>query len=187
MMLRYKPENWKMLNLNIASNNTMQTTALLQTAWKKLDPYHAFEGRFYEDDIQAVFSDMKDATWIITFIGLLSITIACLGLLGITIFTVQSKTKEISIRKVIGASPASLMRILTKSYIQVMLIALLLAIPVSVLIANGFLQGMSQRISLNAFLFFPGILIIVLFSLLTIGSQTLKAVFTNPVKGLREE
>jgi putative ABC transport system permease protein len=187
MLLRYKPDQWSILNLNLASGNTMQTTAQLEATWKKLDPYHPFEGKFYEQNIQDIFADMRDAVWIIAFIGSLGVAIACLGLLGITIFTVQSKTKEISIRKVIGASPASLMRLLTKSYLQVMIIAVLLAIPISILLGNMMLQEMSQRISLGAGLFIPGVLIIVLLSVLTIGSQTLRAVLLNPVKGLREE
>jgi putative ABC transport system permease protein len=185
--MRYNPEQWSILNLSIASGNTMQTTSQLEAAWKKLDPYHPFEGKFYEDNIQAMFSDMRDAVWIIAIIAVLGVTIACLGLLGITIFTIQSKTKEISIRKVIGASPASLVQLLTKSYLQVMLIAVLIAIPVAVFLGNLMLQSISQRIALDAGLFIPGVLMIILLSLLTIGSQTLRAAFLNPVNGLREE
>jgi putative ABC transport system permease protein len=187
MIMRYNPEQWSILNLSIASGNTMQTTSQLAAAWKKLDPYHPFEGKFYEDNIQAIFSDMRDAVWIIAVIAVLGVTIACLGLLGITIFTIQSKTKEISIRKVIGASPASLVQLLIKSYLQVMLIAVLIAIPVAVFLGDLMLQSISQRIALNAGLFIPGVLMIVLLSLLTIGSQTLRAAFLNPVNGLREE
>ena len=123
----------------------------------------------------------------IAVISFLGITIACMGLLGITIFTVQSKTKEISIRKVVGASPASLVKMLSRSYVKVMTIAILLATPITFLIGKSLLQEMSQRINLNAGLFIPGILVIILLSSLTIGSQTLKAAFLNPVKGLREE
>ncbi|HRH48724.1 MAG TPA: ABC transporter permease [Panacibacter sp.] len=187
MLMRYNPANWSILNLGIASGNTMQTTAQIEAAWKKLDPYHSFAGRFYEDEVQAIFDDMRDAVWIIAFIAMLGVTIACLGLLGITIFTVQSKTKEISIRKVIGASPASLVRLLAKSYVQVMIIAVLLAVPISVFLGNLMLQEISQRITLDAGLFLPGVLVIALLSFLTIGSQTLRAAFSNPVKGLRDE
>lgn len=187
MLMRYNPEQWSILNLSIASGSTIQTTAQIESAWKKLDPYHPFDGRFYEDDIQAIFADMRDAVWIIAFIAMLGVTIACLGLLGITIFTVQSKAKEIAIRKVIGASPASLMRLLTRSYVQVMIIAVLLAIPIAVFLGNLMLQEMSQRITLDAGLFIPGVIVIVLLSFLTIGSQTLRAAFSNPVMGLREE
>jgi putative ABC transport system permease protein len=187
MLLRYDPARWSILNVNIASANTMQTTAQLEAAWKKLDPYHAFEGKFYEDNIQEIFADMRDAVWIIAFIGIIGVTIACLGLLGITIFTIQSKTKEISIRKVIGATPASLVRLLSRSYLQVMAIAVLIGIPVGVLLGNMILQQMSQRISLSVGLFIPGVIIVVLLSVLTIGSQTLRAASLNPVRGLREE
>lgn len=187
MLMRYNPANWSILNLSIASGNTMQTATQLEAAWKKLDPYHPFDGRFYDDEIQAVFSDMKDIIWMVAFIAMLGVTIGCLGLLGITMFTVQSKTKEISIRKVIGASPASLMRLLTKSYIQVMMIAILLAIPAAVLLGNTILQQVSQRIPLSVGLFLPGVLLIVLLSFITIGSQTIRAATVNPVKGLREE
>lgn len=187
MLMRYKPDQWSILNLSIASANTMQTVAELKSMWKKLDPYHAFEGKFYEQNIQEIFADMRDAVWIIAFIGIIGVTIACLGLLGITIFTIQSKTKEISIRKVIGASPSALIRLLTKSYLQVMLIAVLLAVPIGIFLGNMILQQMSHRIALNVGLFIPGVLIIILLSLLTIGSQTLRAAFLNPVKGLREE
>ncbi len=187
MLLRYKPENWSILNLNIASGNIIQTTAQLAAAWKKLDKYHAFQGRFYDDDIQLVFSDMRSAVWIIMFIGILGVTIACLGLLGITIFTVQSKTKEISIRKVVGASPASLIRLLTKSYVQVIGIAVLLAVPVVVWVGSSMLQESYYHIPFTPGLFVPGIGVVVLLSLLTVGFQTMKAIFINPVKGLREE
>ena len=187
MLMRYKPDQWSILNLSIASGNTMQTTAQLEATWKKLDPYHPFQGKFYEENIQDIFADMRDAVWIIAFIGMLGVTIACLGLLGITIFTIQSKTKEISIRKVIGASPASLVRLLTKSYLQVMIIAVLLAVPIEVFLGNLMLQSISQRITFSAGLFIPGVLLIVFLSLITISSQTLRAAFLNPVNGLRDE
>jgi putative ABC transport system permease protein len=187
MLMRYNPENWGVLNLSIASGNPLQTVSQLEAAWKKLDPYHPFEGKFYNEEVQSIFSDMRDAIWMIAFLSLLGITIACLGLLGITIFTVQSKTKEISIRKVIGASPLSLMKLLLKSYVQVMTIAIVMAIPISVYLGDLLLQGMSQRITLGAGLFIPGVAVIILLSVLTIGAQTLKAAFENPVKGLRTE
>jgi len=187
MLMRYNPEHWLILNLSIASGNTMQTTAQLEATWKKLDPFHPFQGRFYDDEIQAIFADIRDVIWMIAFIGMLGLTIACLGMLGITIFTIQSKTKEISIRKVVGASPPSIVLLLSRSYVQVMVLAILTAIPISAFLGHMLLQEMSQRIELSVGLFIPGVLVIVLLSLLTIGSQTLRAAFLNPVNGLREE
>lgn len=187
MLIRYKPENWSILNLGITSANTIQTVSQLESVWKKLDPYHSFQGRFYDEEVQSMFSSVRDLIWMIAFISMLGITIACLGLLGITIFTTQSKSKEISIRKVIGASPFSLVKLLSKSYVQVMVLAIILASPVSVILANRALQAMSQRITINVWLFVPGVLVVILLSLVTVGSQTIRAAVANPVKSLRTE
>jgi putative ABC transport system permease protein len=187
MLLRYEPAKWSILNVRLASGNMIQTTSQLEAVGKKLDPFHSFRGQFYEQNIQAMYADIRDIIWMIAFISFLGITIACLGLLGITLFTIQSKTKEISIRKVIGASPASLVKLLSRSYLQVMLIAIALAVPITSLLAHRLLQEMSQRISIGVSLFIPGIAIMILLSALTIGSQTLSAALVNPVKGLKEE
>lgn len=187
MLMRYNPGNWSILNISIASGNTMQTTAQLETAWKKLDPYRPFQAKFYDDEIQDIFAGNLDTVRMIAFMGILAIIIACLGLLGITISTTQSKTKEISIRKVVGASSFSLMKLLAKSYGQVMVISVLVAMPIAVFLSNRLLQEMSQRISLNAGLFIPGVLVIVFLSLLTIGSQIFRVAMANPVKSLRTE
>ena len=187
LLMRYDPKKWSILNLSIVSGNTMQTTAQLQAAWKELDPYHSFTGMFYDDEIQSIFSDNLDTVWMIGFIGIIAIAIACLGLLGIVIFTIQSKFKEISIRKVMGASSASLIRLLTKTYVRIIIIAILLAVPLAALLGNKLLEGQGQRIALNGVLLIPGVLLIILLSLLTVGSQVLRAAFMNPVKGLREE
>lgn len=187
MMMRYNPGHWSILNLRVASGNAMQITTQLENTWKKLNPSIPFTGRFYEEEIQSVFADMRDVIRMVAFIALIGIAIACLGLLGITIFMVQSRSKEISIRKVIGANPISIIRLLTRVYVQVIVMGVVLALPVAWFLGNKFLESMSQRISLNPGLFIPGILFIVLLSLLTIGSQTIRAVFLNPVKGLRTE
>ncbi len=187
MLLRYNPKYWSMLNLAIASENTMQTAASLEATWKKLDPYHHMDGRFYKDEIQSIFADNREIIWMISFVGFLGITIACLGLLGITTFTIQSKTKEISIRKVVGASPFALIRMLTRSYVQVMVIAMLISVPIAAFFGYKLLEELSQRIPLSAGLFIPGILAIILLSFMTIGSQTIRAAWMNPVKGLRDE
>jgi putative ABC transport system permease protein len=187
MMLRYDPQKWQILNVSIASSGAVKTIAELKATWKTLDRFHAFDGQFYKDDIEEAFSVLRNAVLIVAFLGTLGTIIACLGMLGITIFTIQSRTKEISIRKVIGASPVALIRLLTKTYVQVMSIAILLAVPIVVMVSNALLQGSHQHIELGPALFIPGLAIVVLLSLVTIGFQTVKAIFVNPVNGLREE
>jgi len=187
MMMRYKPGNWEILNLSIEPGNTVQTVAQLQNVWNKLDPYHPFQGSFYDKEIQSIFSEMKDVIWMVAFIAFIGITISCLGLLGITIFTIQSKAKEISIRKVIGADSFAIAKLLSKNYLQVILISIALALPVSYFLGNTLLQAIHQHITLSPFLFVPGIFLVLLLSVLTIGFQTMNAVFSNPAKSLRTE
>lgn len=187
MMMRYDPDQWQILNMNVTSDNTIQTVAQLETVWKKLDPHHPFQGKFYDKEIQSVFSDMKDVIWMVAFIAFIGITISCLGLLGITIFTIQSKAKEISIRKVIGADALSIAKLLSKNYLQVILIAIVLAIPVSYFLGYTLLQAIRQHITMTAFLFVPGIFLVLLLSAFTIAFQTIYAVFSKPVKSLRTE
>jgi putative ABC transport system permease protein len=187
MMLRYDPRKWYILNVSIASAGAVKTVAQLESVWKDLDRFSEFDGQFYRDDIEESFSMMRNAIWIVAFFGTLGTIIACLGMLGITIFTIQSRTKEVSIRKVIGASPAALMKLLTKTYVQVMIVAILLAVPIIVLVSNALLQSSQHHIDLSPVLFIPGVAIVLGLSLATIGFQTLRAIFMNPVNGLREE
>jgi putative ABC transport system permease protein len=187
MLMRYDPQKWSILNLSISSASTMKTTAQIRATWKKLDPYHSLQGMFYDEEIQSIFSDNLDTVWMIGFIGMIAIVIACLGLLGITLFTIQSKFKEISIRKVMGANSVSLIKLLSKTYVRIIIIAVLLGIPVSILLGTKLLEGQGHHIALRAGLFIPGILLIIVLSFLTISSQVLRAIFINPVHGLREE
>jgi putative ABC transport system permease protein len=187
LLLRYNPKSWAFLNLSIGSDHAIRTIASLESAWKKIDPYHPFDGRFYVDEIQRIFAEFRDVTWMISFIGFLGITIACLGLLGITMFAVQSKIREICIRKVVGASPLSLVRLLSGSYVQVLAIAILIATPTAAFLGYKLLEEISQRISLSFVLFIPGIALILFLSFLTVGTQTIRAALLNPVRGLRDE
>ncbi|WP_336515610.1 ABC transporter permease [Pollutibacter soli] len=187
MVMRYDPTQWNYLNISLNSSSVVSTVAQLGAVWKALDPYHQFNGRFYEEEVQAVYAGMRDITRMVAFIGFLGMVIACLGLLGITMFTVQSKTREISIRKVVGAGPFALVKLLSRSYFQVILISLLIAIPVVAILGNLVLQSISQRIEFGPGLFVPGVTVMLIFSALTVGSQTIRAAFVNPVNGLREE
>jgi ABC-type antimicrobial peptide transport system permease subunit len=187
MMMRYNTSEWNILNISIASGNTMQTVAQIENIWKKADPVHPIQGRFYNQEVQSIFSDMKDAIWIIAFIAFIGIMISCLGLLGITIYTVQSKAKEISIRKVVGAGAMDITKLLSRNYVQVILIAVLIALPVAWFLGSIILNSMHQHIPLSAGLFIPGLFLIIILSAFTIGFQTIKAILSNPASNLRSE
>ncbi len=187
LMLRYDPSALRFLNVRIHQGNITNTVASLESTWKTFDPDHAFDGRFYDDEIERAFADFNDTIFFVSFITFLGIVITCLGLLGITIFTIQSKAKEITIRKIFGASHFTIFKFLSKSYLRIMLISILVGSPVIFLLADQFLQLYNNRIPLSPVLLLPGFLLVFMITALTVSSQTIKAAVANPVKSLRTE
>ena len=175
------------LLVKLSSNDLSQGIATLAAVWQKVAPSLPFQYSFLHDDMQAQYED--DARWtnILQWISGLSILIACLGLLGVVGLTVAKRTKEIGIRKVLGASVSSLLLLLSKDYVRLVLIALVIAVPVANYCITEWLQHFAYRIDVNWWLFaLPGVLLL-LIALLTVSAQTLKAAQSNPVDSLRYE
>ena len=187
LMLRYNPSSLKILNLRLHPGSDASAIAKMQSIWKTLDADHAFEGRFYDDEVERTFAGNNDALLFISLITFLGIVITCLGLLGITIFTVQSRAREITIRKIFGAGNFNVIRLLSKSYLRILFISVSLATPIIYLLARQLLQLYNNHISLSLVLLIPGFLIVFIITLLTISSQTIKAAFSNPVNSLRTD
>ena len=163
---------------------------ILETIQSKWDAYRAnvpFEYSFLDDDLNAAYlSDQRQANLfgIFTF---LTIFIACMGLLGLIAFTAQQRTKEIGIRKVLGASISEIVRLLAIDFVKVVFIALLIASPIAGYFMNRWLQDFAYRIDIPWWVFaFSGILALGT-AMLTMGFQAVKAANANPVKSLRSE
>jgi putative ABC transport system permease protein len=187
LMLRYNPSKLNILNLRLHTGNDDSAIAKMQSIWKTLDAYHAFEGRFYDDEVERAFAGNNDALFFISLITFLGIVITCLGLLGITIFTVQSRAREITVRKIFGVSNLNLIRLLSKNYLRILLISISVAIPIIYLLARQLLQLYNNHIPLSPVLLIPGFIIVFIVTLLTISTQTMKAAFSKPVNSLRNE
>ena len=187
LLLRYRPDQFDVMNLQVTGTDLPTTVAVLERTWKQLDKERAINYQFYDETIAENYTDMKDMANVVGFIGLLGLIIACLGLLGMAIYSVETKAKEISVRKVIGASAVDLIRHLSKGYVALLLIAILIAVPASYLIGSQMLQTFAFSIPLNVWVFLPGVLALVLLGVLIIGSQTVRAAFANPVENLRNE
>jgi putative ABC transport system permease protein len=187
LILRYNPPSLQILNLRLHPGNDDSAIAKMQSIWKTLDADHAFEGRFYDDDVERAFAGNNDALFFISLITFLGIVITCLGLLGITIFTVQSKAREITIRKIFGAGTFNVIRLLSKSYFHILFISISVATPIIFLLARQLLQLYNNHIPLSPVLLIPGFLIVFIITLLTISTQTIKAAFSKPVNSLRTD
>jgi len=186
LLLRYDPAQLRVLNLKI-SGDPHAAIAALQTIWKTLGSPAPPEYSFYDDTVRKTFASLRDILWIVGYFGAIGILIACLGLLGMAIYTAETRSKEISIRKVIGASPANLAALLSKGYFMLLIISTVIALPISYLIGGQLLQTFAYHIPLDIWVFLPGVVLLFLLGAVTIGSQTLRAAWSNPVEALRKE
>lgn len=189
MMFRYsKSEPRGYLNLQIASTDLENTMAKIETAWKRFDHVHPLNARFYDQQIESAYADFSMMVKTIGFLAFLAICIASLGLFGMVVFTTETKLKEISIRKVLGASEPGLVYLLCRGFISLLGIAALIALPATYLLFDKILLTRfvyHQPIGLAELL--GGTLVVILLALVMIGSQTAKAARSNPAKVLKSD
>ncbi len=147
----------------------------------------ALDYKFLNDDYQALYASEERVAALSKYFAAIAIIISCLGLFGLAAFTAEKRRKEIGIRKVVGASVSNVVATLSKDFLTLVLIALLIAIPLSWWAANQWLHSFAYRVNLNGSVFLVTAVSVILITLLTISFQTIKAAIANPVKALRTE
>jgi putative ABC transport system permease protein len=187
MGLRHSPEGFHYAHLLISSPDMPKTMNKLEKAWEELDPERAFKAAFMDASIREYYLNFSDILYMVGFASLLAIVIACMGLFGMAAYSSEGRIKEIGIRKTMGATSFSIAYLVSRSYIRLIIIALIVALPVSWFGNNIWLQNFPYRVSFGAGTLFFASLFIVLVSFLTILSQTMKAARQNPVESLRYE
>ena len=130
-----------------------------------------------------------EARWkqIMLFAAVLTIFISCIGLFGLSVLAAEKRTKEIGIRKVLGASVSHITTILSKDFLKLVMIALVVAIPVAWLATGKWLENYPYRIDLSWWMFASAVILVILIALITVSFQAIKAAIANPVKSLRTE
>jgi putative ABC transport system permease protein len=146
-----------------------------------------FEYKFLDDDYQALYVSEQRVAALSKFFAGLAILISCLGLFGLAAFTAQKRQREIGIRKIVGASVSGVTIMLSKDFIKLVLLSLVIASPVAYYFMNKWLEGFAYRANVSAWLFVAIAVLIVIIAFITISFQTIKAALTNPVKSLRSE
>ncbi|MDO1444659.1 ABC transporter permease [Rhodocytophaga aerolata] len=187
-ILRYSNEPGGYLNVKIRSTDLPATLANIKAAWKKIDRVHPLEASFYDDQIEQAYNQYSVMIKIIGFLSFLAISIASVGLFGMIVYSTETRLKEISIRKVLGASESSLIYQLSKGFLALLLIAAFIALPVTYLFFNFVVLRefvYHQPIGISELLL--GVGVVMLLAIIMIGSQTLKAARNNPVNVLRNE
>ncbi len=187
LILQNKPSQWNILQLKISPNRADQTVADIQNAWHELAKGYEFKGEYYDTTIEKNYTIYKDISKFINFFALMGALIGMMGLLGMTIYAVQKRIKEIGIRKVLGASEAHLVLNLSKGFLILVGIGFLIAIPIGLYMSQLVLDNFANRVPVGFNIVLPGLLFLSLISLLTVCSQTLKAALVNPVESIKNE
>ena len=173
--------------VKIKSGNEQQTIARIKNLYNKYNSGLDFNYAFLDDDYNKLYASELRVSVLSRYFAGIAILISCLGLFGLAAFTAQKRRKEIGIRKVIGASVSNVVTMLSKDFLALVCIALLIAIPVSWWAANQWLQSFAYRINITPFVFvITGVSVIVI-TLITISFQSIKAAVANPVESLRTE
>ena len=182
----YKPAN-AVMYVKASGKDAPRAIAATEKLWKTYEPGYPFEYSFLEDDYNHLYqADQRSGSLFKVFTAV-AILISCLGLFALATYTAQVKTKEIGIRKVLGASVARITALLAKEFIILVLIAFLIATPVAWMFMNKWLQNYAYRINISWWIFIGSGFIAILIALITVSFQSIKAAMANPVKSLRTE
>ena len=169
------------------ANTTADNIEKAGQIFKQYNPEYPFEYVFTDEAYARKFSDEKRTGTLAGLFAGLSIFISCMGLFGLATYMAENRIKEIGVRKVLGASVAGIVTLLSKDFIKLVLIAFVIAAPVAWFVMNKWLQGYSYRVPLNGWVFATTGLVTLGIALLTVSYQAIKAALTNPAKSLRTE
>lgn len=182
------PSQFYRVFLKVAAGNPSNTLSLIEDSWKQLTGGKYFNAAFLEDDLEEAYAHFGIVMKVFGFLGTLAISIACLGLLGITVYTLEIRIKEVGIRKVMGASVLSLIGILSRHFLILMGLAIIVGIPIAYVFFSQVMLPISFYHTTISFKeIFLTILLLIGVGVITIASQTLRAASTNPAEVLRNE
>jgi putative ABC transport system permease protein len=187
LVMHYFPQRFQYMYIRFNQRHAGDVLAAVQKQFTGLYPKQSLEYSFLDDSLNNLYSSEKRLGTIFSCFSLLAIIIACLGVLGLSLYSIQQRVKEIGIRKVLGASVFTITLRLLTEFIKPIFFAALIAIPVAWYAMNKWLEDFAYRIQINCLVFLATILIVLLLAVLTMGIQTIKAAIANPVKSLRTE
>ncbi len=173
--------------LRISGTDMKATLGRLETVWKRRVPGRPFNYHFLDQDYNKLYDAEQHTSALFSVASGLAIILACLGLFGLAAFTTVQRTKEIGIRRVLGANVSSITLLMAKNFLQLITLAIIIAVPIAWWAANRWLQDFAFRIPIHLYVFLITACITVLIALCTVGYHSVKAALMNPVKSLRTE
>jgi putative ABC transport system permease protein len=187
LSMRIEPDGCNLISAQVSTSNLQATIDAIGSVWKKVIPYRPYSYYFADEFFDRQYrSEDRFGTLFVYFAGL-AIFISCLGLLGLASYSTLQRTREIGIRKVLGASVTGIINLLSREFMLLVLIAFVIAAPISYFGMDKWLHNFFYRISIEWWIFILAGVLASLIALLTISMQAIKAALANPVKALRTE
>jgi putative ABC transport system permease protein len=183
----YSPGLLNFINVRIQPENIRSTIEMIKGAWQNVAPGHPFLFSFLDQDVQQQYEMVERWGKIVGYASFFTILVACLGLFGLATLTVIRRTKEIGIRKVLGASTSNLVFLLSRDFGKLVIVANIVAWPVAYLAMNSWLQNFAYRVNMGFLSFvFAGVLALTI-AIITVSFQSIKTAIADPVESLRYE
>ena len=187
-LVAFQNPNWySTFIIRIAPNTASQSINVIQNTWKKIFPGSPVEYNFLDETFNELYKDDQQTSFLILVFAIVAVAISCLGLFGLAAFTAEQRSKEIGIRKVLGASVAGITQLLTKDFLKLVIISIIIATPVAWFALNKWLQAFAYRINISWWMFALAGLSAIVIAVFTVSFQAIKAAIANPVKSLRTE
>lgn len=184
--LKYDPAFAHKVMVRLESDDQQASIAGIMDVYKEFTG-QALSYSFMDEDYQSLYASEQRASDLAKYFGTTAIFLSCLGLFGLAAFTAEKRKKEIGVRKVMGASLVSILTLVSKDFIALILVAILIAVPVAWYLANSWLQSYAFQTDLSWWIFAGSGVLLILISLITVGYQAFKAASANPVNSLKSE
>ena len=187
-LITFNDPGWyRMIMVRISPHNISGSLQNIERAWRKFLPDSPFDYTFLDESFNQLYQDDQRTSTLIFAFALIAVLISSLGLFGLAAFTAEQKNKEIGIRKVLGASILSVTSLLSKDFLKLVCLAVLIGTPVSWLAMNKWIENFAYRIDISWWMFAAAGILTGLIALITVSLETMKAALANPVKSLRTE
>ncbi|MGE5420703.1 MAG: ABC transporter permease [Chloroflexota bacterium] len=186
-MLVYRGNQMPFVYLKLSGNNNQQTISYIETKWKELFPDQPFSYKYLNERFNDQFKADEKRGTIFTMFTILAILIACLGLFGLASYTVEKRTREIGIRKVFGANEGIIMGLISKDFIILVSLAIVVAVPLAYWFMSDWLENYVYRTTVGITVILSSALLVIIITFFTISYKALQAALTNPAKSIRTE
>ena len=187
LSMRIEPNGNNLVSVNLSTANLPKTIAAIENNWKRLIPNRPFSYYFLDEFFDRQYRAEERFGKLFLNFAVLAIFISCLGLLGLASYSTMQRTKEIGIRKVMGASVSNVVNLLSKDFVKLVFISFFIAAPVGWFVMNKWLQDFAYRTAISWWIFAAAVGLTLVITCLAVGFQTIKAAIANPVRSLRTE